>query len=401
MVKKVRNPITDYEISIIKRLLQDGVDKQDIQFKIDLYRYFINNNKSLNFGRINDIENLSKNLGVRSSKVEPANDVIISNFKNIISNGNLTTRLNPFIDSHELIIKAREFMVAAINSFNSSAFNSCTEQFLIFSNIAWTSLLQTIAIDKSVEIICNEKYLSLKKLIIKLHNINALTSAMKINLELLIKIRDQVVHTPHHKFPTEIFSYLQASCFNFNKVIISYYGEERGLDNTFSIALQMATFKPFQLQSLGGKNSNNNFAYIESTINDFEKELDNKVLENQEYKCNIAIVPLAVNKENKADFVCVIPPDSKEAKDIQNIVFKSKIVIDKQKNYPYFFKKIVELLKKENYKITTYSLSQKIKEFKIKDKENYAYQHNSDKRFTYSEEFIIFLRKELDKVSTP
>jgi hypothetical protein len=74
----------------------------------------------------------------------------------------------------------------------------------------------------------------------------------------------------------------------------------------------MATFQPFpQLKELTGKKTKNNFGYIKNIINEYESGLDNSILENQEYKCSIAIVPISVDKTNKADYVVhMIPPNS-------------------------------------------------------------------------------------------
>lgn len=40
MNKKEKNPITDYEISIIKRLLEEDKTQDGIPFKIGIYRFF-------------------------------------------------------------------------------------------------------------------------------------------------------------------------------------------------------------------------------------------------------------------------------------------------------------------------------------------------------------------------
>jgi hypothetical protein len=52
MTNKEKNPVTDYEISIIKRLLEDDKTQDVIPFKIGIYRFFKGNDKALNNCRI-------------------------------------------------------------------------------------------------------------------------------------------------------------------------------------------------------------------------------------------------------------------------------------------------------------------------------------------------------------
>lgn len=407
MSKKEKNPITDYEISIIKRLLEEDKTQDGIPFKIGIYRFFQNNNKALNNGRIKEIKDNKGNLGLRASKINKADDDTISKFNNIINTGDLKTRLNSFIEEHRLIIKARESMIAAISSFNNPMFNFGVENFLVLSNIAWTALLQSIAQDNNISILnpkkSDKEHLSLNQLIYQIvqSKTKLLSKAMISNIELLIKIRDAITHSPNVNIPDYIASHLQSNCFNFNEILTMNYGVHRGLDNVFSIALQMANFKPLpQLKGLIGANSSNNFVHIKNIINDFEYNLDSSILENQEYKCSIAIVPMSVDKANKADYVYIVPPDSKAAKDIQNVVFKSQITIDKSKKYPHSFNEIKEILNNEGYKINKNTLITLNKKHDIKNKDKYAYQHHISTKntpFTYSENYLDFLRKELKK----
>lgn len=406
MNKKNENPITDYEISIIKKLLKSDKTQDGIPFKIGMYRYFTNNNKALNNGRIKEIKDGKGILGERASKINEADDIILADFNNIIKAGDLRTRLNPFIKEHKIIIKARESMISAISSFNNPMFNFGVETFLVLSNIAWTSLLQDILQKQNIDIINqkqNNTYLSLEALIIKDTNNNkVLNDAIKANIELLIELRDEITHAPNHDIPSDIASYLQANCFNFNTILIKHYGEERGIDNTLAIALQMANFKTFQVQGLLKDNSKNNFVHMKNIMNNFESELPEEILSNQSFRCNIAVVPMSVNRENQANQVFVVPRDSENAKEVQKVIYKN-LTVDKAKEYIYTFKSIKESLSKEGFKINQHILKTIIKNNKVKDNIEYSYNHNQhiphkkQQNYSYSKKFIDFLRKQLNK----
>ena len=66
---KEKNPLSDYEISIIKSLYDKKLTKQDIQFKINLFRYLINK-KTVNIARITEIteKNLFPNISKHTSE---------------------------------------------------------------------------------------------------------------------------------------------------------------------------------------------------------------------------------------------------------------------------------------------------------------------------------------------
>jgi hypothetical protein len=404
MNKKNENPITDYEISIIKKLLNSDETQDVIPFKIGMYRYFTNNNKALNNGRIKEIKDAKGSLGERASKINEADDIILADFNNIITHGDLKTRLNPFITEHKIIIKARESMISAISSFNNPMFNFGVETFLVLSNIAWTTLLQDILQTRNIDIISktDKKYLSLDALITKdENNAKLLDKPIKENIKMLITLRDELTHAPNHDIPSDIASYLQANCFNFNKILIKHYGEERGIDNTLAIALQMANFKTFpQVQGLLKDKSKNNFVHIKNIMNKFESELPEEILSNQSFRCNIAVVPMSVNRENQADQVLVVPRDSEYSKTVQSVFYKN---IDKAKEYTHTFKSIIENLTKEGFNINKYILTNIIKNKNVKDKREYSYNHNKyipNKKqltYSYSEKFIEFLKTQLSK----
>jgi hypothetical protein len=400
---KSRNPISDYEISIIKKLHDNNTDKQDILFQINLFRH-LKNQKTINIARIDEILKLSSvgdkeaTLTKQARGVSCASDSELNNFNKIINEGDLKAKLSPFIEEHKLIIKAREAMVSAISVFNSPQFNFAVENFLSLSCIGWTALLQSISQDKNISIKESNKYHSLSFLLKQLTEKDIINKNISANLEAIIELRDSITHSPHTYIPKNIISILQANCFNFNKIMVDNYGKNRGLDNIFSISLQMASFKPHDFLA---KDSDNKLEYI-SPIKEFEDSLDKEILESSEYKCNIIIVPTSVNRENQADFVYIAKPNSEEAEEISKIIFKSKITIDKAKNYPHEFRKIVKMLEKD-YRITTNILSDIIRTHSIKENEIYAYEHiigsTSTNRYSYSQEFINFLKTKLEKLN--
>jgi VIT1/CCC1 family predicted Fe2+/Mn2+ transporter len=390
---KEKNPLSDYEISIIKSLYDKKLTKQDIQFKINLFRYLINK-KTVNIARITEIteKNLFPNISKHTSEE-------LDKFFKAINSANLETHLSPFINEHKLIIKSREAMISAIASFNSPSFSFSVESFCILSCVAWTSLLQSLAPKFNIKVINDNKndkqYSSLSYLVEQFTNLKVLTKPIGSNINGIIEQRDSFTHSPENETPINIVSLLQANCFNFNKTIVEHYGQHRGLENVFSIALQMASFKPSDFLA---KDSNNNFPYI-SSIQNFEETLDKEILEHTDYRFNIAILPHSVNKSNQSDFVYIIAPNSEEANESVKIIYKAtKTFIDKSENYKNEFQKIINLLKKD-YEINRNILTIFIKKHKIKNNEKYTHKQTLGKSisYKYSDDFIKLLKSELNK----
>ena len=391
--------LDDYEISIIKKLLSNKDTNDTILFRIGLYRLFKHNKSiSLNNGRISDIKTSKTKLGRYAKDIKEANAEVMTNFNNIINSGDFTTRLNIFIEEHKLIIKARESMILAISSFNSYIVNFRIESFLLLSNIAWTSLLQSIAQKNNIHISNNKKqekeYYSISQLINKLENNkdikNILTESIINNLKLLIKLRDEITHTPDSNFPDDISSYIQANCFNFNHIIKTIYGANRGLDNTISTSIQMATFNPYQVNNLiGQKNIANSLAFIQ----EFEKTLSEDILQNTEYKCRIHIISEVVSKRKNAPITISNIPEA-----AQKVFIKEKH-LDPNTTHPYTYNQLLRKLKDKGISINRNLLIKKIEQMKIKYNKQYTYTYkhgDNSSFFKYSEACFVFLQQQFN-----
>ena len=252
---KEKNYISDYEISVIKTLFNNKANTQDICFKINIYRT-LNAKSLINQGRITEItrENSEINkLRKRSKNLKPINDKELDLFNKIISNYNIHTLLSPFIEDHQLIIKARDSMMNAITNFNSPQKDFRIETFLVLSNISWVALLQSICNKNSIEIKKdNNHYDGILNLVEKVE----LSQAMKSNLSVLNELRNRIVHSPDNSIPNDVIQLIQANCLNFNKVIRKEYGEHRGIDYIFSTAIQLNTYDPLQIRQLANSDKN-------------------------------------------------------------------------------------------------------------------------------------------------
>lgn len=128
--------LTQYELSIAKKLVLQGMLHQDV---VNL----------INIGRKNSI-NVGRLAGIKERKnVIAASDAEASLFKEKKRQFNLKTGLCPFDD--ERVVRSREAMLLAIELFNSPQKYFKSHLFAVLSIIAWTYIIQHVLKTKKVD----------------------------------------------------------------------------------------------------------------------------------------------------------------------------------------------------------------------------------------------------------
>lgn len=129
-VRKRGNKLERWEIALIKAMIADGRWPNDQ----DILAYFTRPTRSINHGVIAEIR-----TGAKHAVVKPAPDddldEFLSSWPAIDAEAGLSLR------GDELLIKAREAMIAAVHTFNSAGLMFRTELFIVTAVIAWTYLL--------------------------------------------------------------------------------------------------------------------------------------------------------------------------------------------------------------------------------------------------------------------
>ena len=130
MIKRRRGKTLErWEIALIKAMLiRGGYNDQDI------LAYFTRPTRSVNHRAIGEIRTKTKHKAVKASTAEQLDD-FLATWPDIDPQTGLSVR------GDELLIKAREAMIAAVHLFNSVGLTFRTELFIVTSIIAWTYLL--------------------------------------------------------------------------------------------------------------------------------------------------------------------------------------------------------------------------------------------------------------------
>ena len=225
--------LSEAEKRIAKKLLADGGTYQDIQQLINTGR-----TPSINPGRL---------AGWKDWEVEPANDEQVKRFKYEKSLVDLKSGLSPIDD--ERLFRAREAMIAAVETFNSPGMLFKVQIFPVLSQISWTYLLHEYYDRKGVEVVGDDGNSLLLSQMLARQDC-PLEEDVKKNLSAIKILRDNVEHKTLASIGRTYWPLFQANCLNFDQTIRKLFGEQTGLQDNLSISLQFSQMDLDQLSQL-------------------------------------------------------------------------------------------------------------------------------------------------------
>lgn len=230
----------------------------------------------------------------------------------------------------DLIQKAREAMLAAVQLYNNPLVSFKTKSFIVLSQIAWTYLLQAHYRSKKIEyryfkrikkrrkFVRNAdgsvRYWDLRQCISK--DVCPLDKNTINNLMFLSGLRNQVEHKKAVGLDSYLSARYQACALNFNFYLKKLHGERYGLDNNLALSLQFAELDYGQSQIIKDKESlipENISSYIAA----FDSRLSNTEIENERFAYRLLFVRVTAKRHGQADRVIeFIDPKSELAKSV-------------------------------------------------------------------------------------
>ena len=239
MTRKRNSRLERWEVAIVKAMIATPPRKNDQ----DILAYFTRPSRTINHGRIKDIRDAKKHATVVPATAEEL-AAFLRAWPNVDDSG-----LHLIAD--ELLIKAREAMLHAVQGFNNPRAYFKSEVFIVTAVIAWTYLmhahLKRLGVDyryrdAAGEILKTrrgaEKRWELEHCLGSEHC--PLDAPTKANLRFLTEIRHEIEHQMTRRIDDFISAKLQACCLNFDAALKSMFGAEYGLDRELGVALQFA-----------------------------------------------------------------------------------------------------------------------------------------------------------------
>lgn len=307
------------EVALIKAMIARGGYRDQ-----DILAYFTRPSRTINHARIADIRH-----GRKHRNINRASDESLDEYLSIWPLSMADSGLNP--ESDELVIKAREAMIAAVHTFNGAGLTFRAELFIVTAVIAWTYLLHAWFRKNGIEyryvehgVVQTtregaEKYLELGACL--RHADSPVPDGVKTNLEVLLEIRHEIEHRHTNRIDDALSAKLQACCINFNNSIKKWFGAHCGLERRLPIALQFVTFSSDQRSLL--KKVSSLPQHIASSIDAYEEGLTEEQYKDPAYRFNVAFVPIVKQRASAADSaVEFVPRGSEEAENVNRILLK-------------------------------------------------------------------------------
>lgn len=319
--KKIRrrrgNTLENWEVALVKAMVARGGAFTNDQ---DILAYFTRPTRTVNHRLIGEIRTEAKHKAIRPS-VDDDLDAFLSTWPDIDHATGLSIR------GDELLIKAREAMIAGVQTFNSAGLTFRAELFIVTVVIAWTYLLHAWFRREGIDYRYQGQ--ATKKGAEKFWDLGHCLRQPKCpvkggaarNLEFLIEIRHEIEHRSTNRIDDALGAKLQSCALNFNDLLKKEFGVQYGLEKRLPLALQFVSFGTEQRAVL--KKASGLPKHIEAAIDAFEHGLTEEEMKDPAYRISYGFVPIVAKNPGAADTaVHIVSGGSDEAGEIGKIIFK-------------------------------------------------------------------------------
>jgi hypothetical protein len=341
-IRRRGNKLERWEIALAKAMVVDGRWPNDQ----DVLAHFTRPTRSINHRAISEIRTGAKHGAVKAASSEDLNS-FLATWPAVDAETGLS------LHGDELLIKAREAMIAAVHTFNSAGLTFRAELFIVTAIIAWTYLLhawfkregidyrhtRNVNGQKAVALTPSgtEKYWELSQCL--KHAKCPIESGTRDNLTFLLELRHEIEHRSTSRIDDAISAKLQACCINFNDAIKSLFGSQYALERRLPIALQFVTFSPDQRALL--KKVGTLPRHVESMMDAFELTPEQQA--DPRFAFRVFMVHKTANRAPGADLAVELVPPGSDIAEKFNLALKE---VEKRKYLP---KEIVRMMKGEGW----------------------------------------------------
>ena len=221
-----------------------------------------------------------------------------------------------YSEKRDLIEKAREAMLSAVQIYNNPLINFKTESFIVLSIIAWTYLLhahyRSTRIDYRyfTRVRMRKRYVRNPDGSIRHWDLKECLSEAtcpldkdtKNNLIFLIGLRNQIEHKKAAGLDSYLSARYQACALNFNHYLKKLHGERYGLDQNLALSLQFAELD--YAQSMIVKDREGLIPQnVDSYIAAFDSALSISEIESSRFAYRLLFTKVVAKRKGQADRV--------------------------------------------------------------------------------------------------
>jgi hypothetical protein len=237
--------------------------------------------------------------------------------------------------AEELVKKAREAMLTAVQIFNNPQIEFQAELFIVSTVIAWPYLLHGFYRKQGVEY-RQHRMAGKRKRFFKTkfgaerrwtledclgQTDCPLDGMIKKNLMFLIGIRHEIEHQMTTRIDDQLSAKFQAAAMNFNSTIKTLFGSKYSLDAEQAFSIQFSGIDEGTAKILLAQPDLPQ--HIRSFIAQFESELSQEEYDDQRFSYRVAFVRKTTSSKTAADKVVeFVAPDSEAATEINKVFLK-------------------------------------------------------------------------------
>lgn len=302
----------------------------------------------------------------------------------------------------ELMRKAREAMMAAVQVYNNPQMTFKTEAFITMAVIGWTYLLHAFYRSKGIDyryfhnkgnrkIYDKTKYGAIKSWELeRCLNDSAcpLDSNTIANLRFLIGIRHEIEHQMANNIDELISAKLQACALNFDYYIRNLFGDKCGLSCELSLVIQFSPLTPQQRDSLI------NNPYVTSNVKNFvvgfENSLTDEMRTSQRYEYRVLFIPIDAKRRGREDqIINFIKSDDASA----NGVRANYTILRETEKRKFLPSEIVSIIKGDGYDKFTINKHTELWKFLDAKNQKFSYGVQISKTWYWYESWLNKVRE--------
>jgi hypothetical protein len=216
----------------------------------------------------------------------------------------------------DLIMKAREAMLSAVQIYNNPLISFKTESFIVLSIIAWTYLMHAHYRAEGIEYKYHstggkrKKYFRNPDGSIKHWDLTACISKSFCpldkdtvnNLNFLIGLRNQIEHRKASGLDSYLSARYQACALNLNFYLKKLHGDKYGLDNNLALSLQFSELDYAQSKVIKDKD---NFIpqNVVSYVAGFDSRLSETEIKSDRFAYRLLFTKVLAKRKGQADRV--------------------------------------------------------------------------------------------------
>jgi hypothetical protein len=370
--------LTDEEKRVVKALLINGMRNQDIHALINYER-----SATVNFGRITGVG--------KNDSIAPASPEEVAFFRRKKHSFDPVTGLNLYGD--ERLIRAREAMILAVTIFNSGSLRFKTEVFAVLANIAWTYLLHE-HYERQGMPPRNADGTTFALSFMLSRQDCPLSKGIRNNLLALKSIRDDVEHKTLGRSDVKWLPLFQACCLNFDKTLVTWFGQRVTLQSDLAAALHFAKLDLEQAAQVSAYDIPPNITALDALL---KKDMKDEDIDDLEYQFRVVYTFDSASKGKS--HIQFLSPDSAQGKSVQHILQKFKIADELYRYKPGDVIKIVREACGKSFYMSDHTAAwqrHKVrppKDAKSPEKTNreYCIYHPAHRDYTYNDNWIELL----------